>query len=188
MRAHALLGPTPVALLLTLGAGVAAAQLPKPQYVEPMAVVEQEPLTRGATVRAAVESKIGRGYHVNANPPSEDWLIATEISVSGAPGVSIERVFYPDAVEKIFEFWSTPLRVYEGDVVAGVVLQVAADAELGPHDLTLTIDYQACNDQACFAPSKVSTTVPLSVAEAGSSPRTLRSPLLQRARFADPAQ
>ncbi len=173
-----------VAGALALLAGAASgAQIIRQQYVEARAVVEHEPMARGATVRAAVQIQIGDGYHVNANPPSEDWLIPTEVSVCGAPGVEVLEVFYPDADEKLFVFWSAPLRVYEGAVVAGVLLRVAEDAELGPHDLQFKVDYQACNNEACFAPNAATTSVPLSVGPAGAASRTLRSPLLERARF-----
>jgi len=167
----------------------AAPQIILHDLVELIGVVEQEPMARSTTVRAAVEIKIAEGYHVNANPPSEDWLIPTEISVSGAAGVTVKEAFYPEAQDRTFEFWPEPLRVYEGDVVMGFLLEISADAEVGPHDLELTLRYQACNEEACFAPTSVKYAVPVTVAEAGTAPRTTsQSPLLSRASFARPSQ
>ena len=75
-----------------------SAQLFDQERVLAAAVVSSSPLVQGMTVRAAVEIRVGRGFHVNANPASEDFLIATQVSVD-APGVEVVRVFYPDALE-----------------------------------------------------------------------------------------
>lgn len=161
------------------------AQVLKRQYVELIALVGQEPLVRGSEAKGAVEIRIQPGYHVNANPPSEDWLIPTEVTVSGAPGVTVRKAFYPHALERTFEFWSEPLRVYEGNVVTGFLLAVSEQAELGPHDLVVKVRYQACNEEACFAPVDATYSVPTTVAAAGTAVQKLESPLLQRARFED---
>lgn len=177
-----------LALLLASGADAAppvagGMQLLRQQYVEVVAVVAQEPMARGGLIKAAIEVKIAPGYHVNANPPSEDWLIPTAVHVAGAAGVAVEEVFYPEAFERTFQFWPEPLRVWEGTVVVGVLLKVGDDAELGPHDLELVVGYQACNDEACFAPAEVKYGVPVTVAESGTRARTARSPLLAKAPF-----
>lgn len=173
------------ALLASAPAGAASAgsQIVRQQLAELLAVVAQEPLIQGETVEAAVEIKITPGYHVNANPPSEDWLIATEVSVRGPTGIAVGKAFYPQALEKKFDFWETPLRVYEGNVVVGMILEIAADAPLGDRDLEIQVRYQACNDEACFAPVEAKYTVPVTIAPAGTAIRAAPSPLLDRAPF-----
>jgi len=173
--------------LLALVAAAAApskssAQLFDAERVRAAAVVGSSPLVQGATVRAAVEIRVGRGFHVNANPASEDFLIATAVSVD-APGVEIVEVFYPEPLERTFGFWPEALKVWEGNVVAGVILRVTDAAALGDTNLDFLVDYQACNDEACFAPAKVTARVPVVVAAAGTPSRDVESPLLDAARF-----
>ena len=149
-----------------------------------VAVVSSSPLVRGTTVRAAVEIRVGRGFHVNSNPASEDFLIPTTVSATAA-GVEVVEVFYPDALERTFGFWPEPLKVWDGNVVAGVVLRITDEAALGDTNLDFLVDYQACNDDACFAPAQVTARVPVIVAEVGTPAREVESPLLDKARFVD---
>lgn len=160
------------------------AQLFDQQRVRAAAVVSSSPLIQGTTVRAAVEIRVGRGFHVNANPASEDFLIATAVSLD-APGIEVVQVFYPDPLEKTFGFWPEPLKVWEGDVIAGMILRVTDAAALGDRDLNFLVEYQACNDEACFAPAQVTARVPVVVAEVGTPAREVRSPMLEKARFSE---
>jgi hypothetical protein len=150
---------------------------------ESTAMVATSPVARGSTLKAAVEIRVAEGFHVNANPASEDFLIATEVSLAEADGFAINEVFYPPAHELTFGFWDGPLRVWEGSVVAGVVLEVADTAAIGFRDLEFVVLYQACNDEACFAPVKTTYVVAVDVVEKGSATRALESPMLSRARF-----
>jgi len=159
-----------------------AAQLFDEERVRAAAVVSSSPLVQGTTVRAAVQIRVGRGFHVNANPASEDFLIATTVSLD-APGVEVVEVFYPDPLERTFGFWPEALKVWEGEVVAGVILRVTDEAAVGDTDLNFLVNYQACNDEACFAPARVTARVPVIVAPAGTAARELESPLLVKAPF-----
>lgn len=165
------------------GATAPGGGLLRPQFAEAAAVLGSYPLVRGQRVRMAVELTVQDGYHVNANPPTEDWLIATEVAFEETSDLRLVEVFYPEAKEQEFGFWSGPLRVYEGSVAIGVVLEVDAAASLGERELTVAVTYQACNDDACFAPTQARTVLPVEVAEAGAATRSLASPLLDRARF-----
>ncbi len=186
--------PAPANVARRSAAAVAAMALLLPAYVAAMqlvgdraestAVVATSPVARDATLRAAVEIRVAEGFHINANPASEDFLIATELSLAqSAEGFEISEVFYPPAHELTFGFWDGPLRVWEGSVVAGVELEVEDTAALGYRNLEFTVLYQACNDEACFAPMETTTTVSVEVVEAGSATRSLASPLLKRALF-----
>lgn len=85
--------------------------------------------------------------------------------------------------------------VYQGKVVAYVPVFVSDDAPLGPASLTLSVGYQACNDQICEAPESVDVTVDVRIVEsadaitdssAGSDP-ALFAGLDSRALAAPPA-
>lgn len=176
---------TAAALLVAAAGTTAAGQLLRPEHMSIAAVVGAEPLVQGETARLAVEFRIERGFHVNANPPSEDWLIPTEVVIEDVDGVELQRVFYPQALEKRFGFYSGDLRVYEGSVVAGALVDVCPQAPPGEHTLVVRVKYQACDDDACFAPAEATARLPVVIAPAGSPSRPVESPLLSRARFSD---
>lgn len=176
-----------VVLAVAMASTTGAEQVLVGDRMDAAAVVAATPLVQGETVRAAVEMRIAAGFHVNANPPSEDFLIPTEISLVDARGLEIVQVFYPPALEKTFGFWPEPLRVYEGSTVAGVVLRVADDSEPGGRNIEFRVRYQACNDEACFAPAEATYVLPVEVARAGTESRQVESPLLDRAPFEDPS-
>lgn len=161
-----------------------SSQLFDEERVKAAAVVGATPLVQGEVVRAAVEIQVGRGFHVNANPASEDFLIATGVSLD-APGIEIVDIYYPDPLERTFGFWPEALKVWEGNVVAGLVLRVTDAAAVGDADLHFIVDYQACNDEACFAPAQTTARVPTMVASSGTPSREVASPLLEGARFED---
>ena len=173
------------AIAMLLPAHVATGQLVG-ERAESTAMVATSPVTRGETLRAAVEIRVAEGFHINANPASEDFLIATEVSLAEADGFAVSEIFYPPTHELTFGFWDRPLRVWEGSVVAGVVLEVSDTAALGFRDLEFVVLYQACNDKACFAPAKTTYELAVDVVEEGTATRALESPLLSRARFEQP--
>lgn len=172
-----------MALLLAVAGDSAAWQLMRPEFASVGgAVVATTPLLPAQLVRAAVLLKVEPGLHVNANPASESWLIATEASLEAGEGVSLRRAFYPEALEKEFGFYSGPLRVYEGEVVIGLEIEIGPDVA-GDRDLEIRIRYQACNDEACFAPADATYRLPVLVAPPGTATRAVASPLLLAAPF-----
>ena len=98
--------------------------------------------------------RIDPGYHVNANPASEPYLIPTRVSFSGA---NPERVGYPPALRFKPQFSSEPIEVYEGDVV------ITATFPPGSLDrirvLRVTVTAQACTDKICLPPSDIPASV-----------------------------
>lgn len=173
-----------VACAFAAAAPVARAQIMRPEHARVGgAVVARVPLVQGETLRGAVLLKVEPGLHVNANPASEDWLIATELGLEGGEGLHLLRAFYPAAQEKEFDFYSGMLKVWEKDVVIGFEIEVTEDTAIGERNLRLTVRYQACNDAACFAPADATFELPVSVARAGSTSRAVQSPLLHKAPF-----
>ena len=59
---------------------------------------------RGRTVQAAIVMDIPGGYHVNANPATFPYLIATEVTAGASEGVSAGKPTYPGGERKKFQF------------------------------------------------------------------------------------
>lgn len=144
---------------------------------------DHDPFALDQTVRLAIEVEMLTGMHVNANPPTFDWMIPVEVSVKGVEGVSLVEAFYPEPVSVKFPYDDEPYLVYEDTFVLGLVLMIAADIPAGGRELEVVLDYQACNDEACFAPTDTSIMMPIMMVADASQSREVSSPLIDRAPF-----
>src|SRR6202035_5479870 len=132
--------------------------------LQPQAYVSLQPVPRGHSFEIAVVAKISPGFHVNAHEPSEDYLIPTKVLADLPPGISLVETTYPRGVMRAFRFSKTPLRVYEGSFTVLMKLRTNGSAPLGPQKIGLTVGYQACNQDACLPPTKLSVTADLEIA------------------------
>ena len=144
---------------------------------------DHEPFALGQTVRVAIEVEMLPGMHVNANPPTFDWMIPVEVSVKGVEGVSLVEAFYPEPVSVKFPYDDEPYLVYQDTFVLGLVLVIAEDIPIGGRELQVVLDYQACNDEACFAPTDTSIKMPIMMVADVDQSRGISSPLIDRAPF-----
>ncbi|MDX1489124.1 MAG: protein-disulfide reductase DsbD family protein, partial [Acidiferrobacterales bacterium] len=100
---------------------------------------------------------VAKGYHVNANPASFEYLIPTSVSFDG---ISAARVTYPDAVPFKPSFTDETLKVYEGTPV------ITATFPRGTLDnlsvIRGSVKVQACNDQICLPPSELEISADVS--------------------------
>ena len=120
-------------------------------------------LAKGESAEAVVRLKIDIGYHVNANPPSFNYLIATELELTPAAGISVDFITYPNGLTKKFSFSDQPLAVYEGETDLKVRLSAAKTAQTGEHNLSAKLRVQACDDQVCYAPGTMDLTLPVTI-------------------------
>ncbi len=104
-----------------------------------------------------VKVNIGKDWHVNANPPTMDFLIPTSIDVRSSQGkVEIKNIEYP-ASKKV----DTPLGVidvYDGDLSIPVTIFLESNNVKNIRVLTRT---QACKGAVCLLPSDQVTLVTL---------------------------
>ena len=101
-----------------------------------------------------VQLEIDEGWHINANPASDDFLIPSTVSVSPDATVQVLSIKYPKGKLLDLSFSDQPLSVYEGVLTIQMQLQLkpgVSREEAFPVDLNL--EYQACDDQRCLPPS-----------------------------------
>src|SRR5450759_508126 len=151
--------------VLTLNASAQdSAYPPAASVLQPQAYVSLQPVPRGRSFEIAVVAKISPVFHINAHVPSEDYLIPTKVMADLSPGVFLVETTYPRGVMRAFRFSKTPLRVYEGSFTVRMKLRTNGSAPLGPQKIGLTVGYQACNQDACLPPTKLSVTADLEIA------------------------
>ena len=88
--------------------------------------------------RLALE--IAPGWHLQANPASEEFLVPTEVRAEGG---EVRNVRYPEGEKTQASFLEEPLSVYSGRVE--IVGEIS-----GPGKIVLV--YQACDEARCLPP------------------------------------
>lgn len=125
----------------------------------------QDKVHPGTQLKVAVKFNIEETWHINSNKPKEDYLIPTVLSIASEnQAFNFAQVGYPAAKDLTFEFSETPLSVYEGEAFISGLLNVPEELKPGEYKATFKLDYQACNDATCLAPTSVEETVTIIVA------------------------
>jgi hypothetical protein len=147
----------------TPAATAPAAATPTPQQQVVTATVEEAKLDAGGAGEATVRLDIAAGYHVNANPASDKFYVATELTAEPQEGVTPGRPVYPDGMSRKLGFAEKPLSVYEGSVRIKLPLRADKGAAKGRHTLRAKIRVQPCNDEACLQPREIDAPIPVTV-------------------------
>lgn len=117
-------------------------------------------ISGGNDGEALVMLNIEAGYHVNANPATYPYLIATEVTADKVEGLDTGKAIYPPAKKQKFEFAEEPLAVYEGQIEVRLPFKVAGK---GSRSLPLKVRVQACDHEKCFPPATLNTNVSVEV-------------------------
>jgi thiol:disulfide interchange protein DsbD len=123
------------------------------------------PLKAGGASTLKVAAKVVEGWHINSDKPLSDDYIPTKLETKGPVGVTPGAVKYPPAETMALDpaAGGGNISVFGGDLKFEVPLKAAANFAPKPGDaITVTIDYQGCNNNECLRPASVSTTVALS--------------------------
>jgi len=119
-------------------------------------------IPKAAGAPANVELEITPGFHVNANPATFPYLIATEVQPGKVEGITVGKIAYPAGVPQKFAFADQPLSVYEGKVTIPVPLTVAPDAK-GERMLPLKLRVQACDTEKCLPPATLDAAIAINI-------------------------
>lgn len=115
-------------------------------------------VTRGMPARAKVVLSIPGGIHVNSYRPNGEYMIATTVNAS-SKDAKIGPVSYPRGTNRKFEFSEKPLNVYEGRVSFGFNVTPAATFRGRLVRVNVSVRYQACTNEVCYAPKTKQITL-----------------------------
>lgn len=149
--------------LLDLPAGETATSARSPR-VTLEASAPARPVRPGETFRIAARLRVPPGWHVNANPPSEEYLIPTTLELLPVDGFETVKVDYPPARPFEAGFAGGGAMVYEGEVPIEIELRASEHAPGGEHVLQLSATYQPCTDRECLPPATQSARAVVRVA------------------------
>ena len=153
--------------LLVGGASTAQAQ----GFAPPADLVTVPPIAPltiapGATTPAKITLKIKDGFHIQANPASEDYLIPTEVTLTVDNKVfKLGKPVYPAPISLKTKLSVKPLKVYEGNSDITVPLTVLPATKPGTYTLKGSVSFQACNDTNCFPPGEAAVALKIVVGD-----------------------
>jgi uncharacterized protein YyaL (SSP411 family) len=96
---------------------------------------------------------VEHGYHVNANPATYDYLIATSVAFDG---LTPTRVRYPAATLFKPAFAPAGLKVYEGEVK--LVASFPKGTAGKDREIRAVVSTQACDSEICLPPARLPVT------------------------------
>jgi hypothetical protein len=150
---------TSLALALLLGAG---------EPVKPPAVVRVLPpeavlVVPGGSADVRLEVTVAPGFHVQANPASEPYLIPLKLELKPAPGLRPGKVTYPPGRPYRLRGATSDLSTYGGSFDVRVHLEAEKGAATGERRVEGSLRYQACDDRVCLRPASVAVEIPVTV-------------------------
>jgi hypothetical protein len=126
-------------------------------------VPEAVRLADGDTFEARISVAVAEGYHLQANPASEKYLVPTRLDLKNSAGVTVSRITYLPGKSYRLSGADKDLRIYDGNFEIGVLLKASNGARLGKHILPGGLHYQACDSKTCFSPTSVPLTLTVNV-------------------------
>lgn len=106
----------------------------------------QAQATMVSSSAARITLQVKPGWHINAHQPLQEYLIGTEVTVTGPREVTAIR--YPVPKRQVLGFERSELALLEGHVS----IDITFDAVLQPEAPQIALNLQACNDTTCLAP------------------------------------
>ena len=117
----------------------------------------------GESAEAVVEIVVAHGFHINTNPASNNYLIATELKIEPMTGVTLGKFVYPAGKMEKFNFAEEPISVYEGTIPVKFTIRADKTAEAGQIVLRGKVRAQPCNESACFPSRTVEFSLPIQI-------------------------
>ena len=130
--------------------------------------ISRDAVRPGETFKAAVRLKIGSGWHINANPASDELLIPTSLEIEDDAGLfHVLDIAYPESRPTRLGFSESDVAVYSESATIGALLRADAAPKPGTYKLTGKITWQACNDVSCLPPESRDLELEIIVVESG---------------------
>ncbi len=113
---------------------------------------QQQVVPAGKRAMLELRFRVSDGFHVNSHMPKSELLLRTQVELDPAAGVKTGAVIYPPGKEFSFSFEpKEKLDVYTQEFVVRVPVEAAS----GSHELKGSLQYQACDQAACYPPKSL---------------------------------
>jgi len=129
-------------------------------------------IIRGKPGTVDLHFRIGAGFHVNSNTPSEEYLIPTTLKLEAPTDIVIGKITYPPGKDMSFAFApDQKLNVYSGDFSVSVLVRPLAGVLPGRYAVRGELRFQACDNAACYPPKKMPVAFDVNVAKTPPPPK-----------------
>ena len=173
---------TLILLFLFLPA-IAGAQFTRRDLVKVQAMTATDAAHAGSELKVVVAAEITKGFHINDHLPTLDYLISTKVVWEPHPAISPGKMFYPSGELKTFGFSDIAISVYEGTLLIGGSLGLSSKLTPGEHSLQGSLSYQACNEKACFPPTRVPVEVRFRIVPSDTVLERLHTEIFDQVKF-----
>ena len=135
------------------------------EVVELKSYLSLSKISPSAEFKTALEINIDAGWHINSNEPKEELLIPTKVWLPNNSEFKLLKTIYPEAHVYKFGFSEVPVSVWEGKVYFGLLMKASKNLTPGGYNLIVNVEYQACDSNSCLAPTVVSDTLNINIAD-----------------------
>ena len=149
-------------LLFFAGNGTAFSQ--EAVYVT---IIPSKPVAvaKGQTTQLTVRVKIKKGFHIQANPAADEFLVPTTLTIKANKGIVPGEPVYPPGIPYKLKGSKEDLLTYEDEVMIKLPVKVLDSAPAGNVNLTGELNIQPCDDRRCFFPRSVPVVIPVKVVD-----------------------
>jgi len=128
-------------------------------------------VARGKSGSVELQFRVGNGFHINSNTPSEQYLIPTALKLDAPTDIVIGKITYPEGELKTFAFApNEQLSVYTGDFAIQVSVHPLASVLPSKYEFRGTLKYQACDNAACYPPKTLPVAFEVKVVKGATAP------------------
>ena len=158
-------------VMLALMVAAQAQDMKKKQYVTQLAPPRVS-VAGAKTVPVELKFAIEPEMHVNSNQPKTENLIPTKLVLDLPTDLSVVKTIYPAGKDFSFAFDpNEKLNVYTGEFPIVLQVRPAHGASAGTFKVHGELQYQACNDRACFPPKRLPVEFEVTVLKPKPQPR-----------------
>jgi len=131
-------------------------------------IMPSEPvaIAKGQTAQLTVTAKIKKGFHIQANPAADEFLIPTTLAVQASGGIVPGETVYPPGQIYILKGGLDDILTYEDEVTIKLPVQVMDSAPTGKTNLAGNLNFQPCDDRQCFSPRAIPIIIPIEIVHA----------------------
>jgi hypothetical protein len=156
----------PVVLLLSTAAQDSPGNRRPSVTLQPTEII---PISRGHSGRVELIFRVPSGFHINSNLPHQEYLKKTELKVDAPTDIVVRKISYPEGEDRTFPFApDEKINVYSGDFTITLLvrpLKTVLPTKYAVHGI---LNYQACDNAACYPPRQLPVTFEVRVTKAAS--------------------
>ena len=122
-------------------------------------------VVKGQSAQLSVRIKIKKGFHIQANPASDEFLIPTTLTVVAGNDIVPGKPVYPGGHPYRLKGATDDLLTYEDEVTISLPVTVMHSAQAGMVSVTGKLRFQPCDDRKCLFPRSIPVEIPVKIVE-----------------------